>query len=146
LVELMIVIGVIGLLAAAASPYFFRLVNNARYREAARNIASSLRKARGEAITRNQACQVELDIANRSYTTTVVASGDVLFVGPTLHGDVVLRTGAACAGNADVNIVFEPNGTSSSANFICIMQDGTPPVRRYRVGVSSETTGRVVID
>jgi Tfp pilus assembly protein FimT len=134
-----------------ATPPFLEWTRNARYREAARDIASALRDARTTAITRNLECQVEFDLAGRQYRTTLgnrsTGSSDfntILRGWKTLPSTIILRRNGDCASSADVNLQFNPNGSAASG-FVCIMDASPTPARKFQVGVPSSTTGRVVI-
>ena len=142
LIELIVAVAIVGILAAIATPYYLEWSKSARYREAARNFASTLREARAAAIARNQPCQVEFDIDGRRFRTTGAL---VRGWSEALVSDIVLRSSATCDSAVDVQFNFNPNGTGDN-NYVCIMQSGSPLVQKYRVGVASETTGRVVIE
>jgi prepilin-type N-terminal cleavage/methylation domain-containing protein len=160
LMELIVVVGVLGILAAMATPPFLEWTRNARYREAARDIASALRDARTTAITRNFECQVEFDLAGRRYRTTRgnrAAGSDafdtVLRDWYPLPNTILLRRNDACDGNANLNFEFNPNGTrelregeADTWYSICVMDTNPVPVQRFRVRVPAGSTGRVLID
>lgn len=54
LIELMVVVAIVGILAAIAVPSFLELVRNSRTTGAAENLASTLRQAQADAIKRNR--------------------------------------------------------------------------------------------
>jgi prepilin-type N-terminal cleavage/methylation domain-containing protein len=169
LLEMLIALSIVALLTAAALPSFAEWRRGAHSREAARAIASSLRQARSLAIARNRECRVEFDLDGRrlrlaqgnkpfgsSLFTPLLADGSVADVAlwPNLSavgwvelaGDIQLRRNDDCAGTTDVKLEFNPNGTAKSG-YICVADPG--PVTsevRFKVGVSSSTTGRVRID
>ena len=56
LIEVLIVIGLVGILAAIAIPSYISWLPNYRLKAAARDLYSSAMKAKGEAVKRNQNC------------------------------------------------------------------------------------------
>ena len=61
LIEAMVVLVILGVLAAAGMPSFLAMLQNAQIRTAAENIRSGLQAARSEAIRRNALVQFTLD-------------------------------------------------------------------------------------
>lgn len=163
LLEMLIVMSIIALLTAVALPSFAEWRRGTRCREAARTIASSLRQARSLAIARNRECRVEFDLDQRrlrlaqgskpfgsTLFTPLLADGSVAASAADgwveLAGDIQLRRNVDCAGTSDVKLQFNPNGTGN-AGYICVADPGPDTSEvRFRVGVSSSTTGRVRID
>lgn len=152
LLEMLIAMGIMGLLAAIAMPTYAAWRESARYRDAARSIASALREARTAAISRNCECRVEFDIDGGRYRVThgdlAYGSSDfsaVLRDWRGVGGSVLLRGNKTCGSDVDLNVQFNPNGTGNS-RYICIMDKSSPPVLKFRVGIPSSTTGRVIIE
>jgi prepilin-type N-terminal cleavage/methylation domain-containing protein len=152
LLEMLIVLSIIALLTAAALPSFAEWRQGARYREAARAVASALREARSIAIARNRESRVEFDLDRRRFRTTLgelpsgsATFGTVLRDWRELSGELVLRGKLDCSKETDFSIQFNPNGTANS-HYLCIMECGPEPVCKFRVGVPSTITGRVIID
>lgn len=153
LIELIVVVAIVGILAAIATPYFAGWFKGARYREAARNIASALRQARTLTISQNREHRVEFDIdggryritrGNQAYGST--SWPDVVAGWEALHPKGIrLRRELNCDTSTDVNLQFNPNGTAN-AGYICVMDDSATPVRKHRIGVTSSTTGRVLVE
>lgn len=153
LIELIVVMAMIGILTAIAAPYFKGWYQNATYREVARNIASTLRDARSRAIAQNLQYQVVFDVSAKSYQ---MQKGNLAFgsstwpdVGSSVDlakKGISLKSGKSCD-SGNVTITFNPNGTSNNDDrYICIMTDDASPIKKFRVGVPSLATGRVVID
>lgn len=162
LIELIVVVAIIGTLAAIAAPYCLDLLRGARYREAARNVASALREARTLAISQNLEHRVEFDLDQGRYWLTRgnLASGSGIWskVGDlgVFSPTVQMATGENCpntAGDGDSatsedRIEFNPNGTSGSSGaaaspYICILDESGN--KRFRSGVASTTTGKVEV-
>jgi prepilin-type N-terminal cleavage/methylation domain-containing protein len=152
LIELIMVIALVGILAALSLPYFKDWTQNARYREAARDLASVLRDARSRAISQNLEHRVEFEVSDRKYRMTrgTRAYNNSSF--PVVVRDWVdltsrnikLKGTLNCDSDVDRIISFNPNGTSNM-EYICIMDGSSTPVMKYRVGVQNASTGRVEI-
>ena len=71
LIELLVVVALVGILAAIAFPSFTDWRRNMEYKSAARDIASILRDARQRAISRNLEHRVEFDVDGRQYSMTI---------------------------------------------------------------------------
>lgn len=154
LIELIIVVALIGILAAFSLPYYRGWQQNARYRESARKIASILRDARARTIAQNVEHRVSFSISGSSYTMERGTGAFYSGSWPTIEGPVylssdgiTLKSGASCNSDIDMTISFNPNGTSgfSGAGYVCIMDSSSPPVRKFRIGAVDNTTGRVTI-
>ena len=76
LIELMVIVSVIGILAALAIPSYTQMVQNTRIKTAAESIQNGLQVARAEAVKRNQAVQFNLRGSDSAWTICVApASG-----------------------------------------------------------------------
>ncbi len=147
LIELVVVMVLIGILSAIATPSFLQWRQNLEYRQAARDIVSMLRNARNQAISTNVQYRVEFDAPNRKYgLRTGNSAGNTdwndLAVNPTPANWVMLPQGVAMNPSANVvagGIVFSPNGTSTAASTVQILD--VVPAARYTVNVA--TSGRI---
>ena len=163
LLEVIVALLMVGILLAAAAPYFSGMMGGSQLREAAGDLLSGLRKARAEAIASNKECRFELNPGQNSYTLllstqsagsssgdfTVISGSEVDFSTP-----VVLRSKNDCSSNVTLDLTFSPNGTMSSITgattdstaddypyAICVMDgSSSTPVKKYRVQATSLTT------
>lgn len=76
LIELMIVLVVFGILAAAAMPMYRQWIQGVHIRSASQSLMSGLMRARAEAVSRNQ--NVVFTRNGASWAVTVPATGEVL--------------------------------------------------------------------
>ena len=143
LIELLIVISVMAILLAMATPSFIDWRRNLQYKEAAEGIVSALRTARNNAITLNRQNRVECNPSgnryritegNRAYESSSWTTVKQDWV--TLPGGVAMKTGD-CTSSTDANIGFSPNGTAS-AGTVCIRDDSST---KYQVIVAA--SGRI---
>lgn len=150
MIEALVVVVLLAAMTALAVPQFNDWRTKAQLREAAREIASTLREARSKAIATNLEHQVDIDV---SAATLVVQQGDrpynssswpTTYPSVALSSTIRLKSGAACDQNTDVEIVFFPNGTSNAAPTVCVLSsEGTVA---FKVEVTSTTSGRVVVE
>lgn len=153
LLEIVIVIAIMGILAAIATPSYMDWSREARYREAAREVASALRTARSRAISTNQECNVKFDIDTRHYWMS--QGGTTIMDYGTFPTEVRMATGDDCDNTAgdgtsasDNTIQFNPNGTSGCSGskksyYVCVLDNNGG--MKFKSGVTSSTTGRIAI-
>jgi prepilin-type N-terminal cleavage/methylation domain-containing protein len=152
LIELIIAITVVGVLAAIALPSFRGWQQNAKYKEAARDVASVFMNTRTLAISANRQHRVEVNVGaspdqyrvtkgNRAFNSSTWS--DVVTPWTSFSELVDLKANTDCdVATGTVTICFSPNGSSES-QYICILdKDGN---KKFRSGVSSSVTGRVVV-
>ena len=153
MIELLVVVAVMAVLAAVALPSFLTWVASVGYRDVAFGISAKSKLARSTAVTRNLETRVEFDVDAKRYRVTQGNSPSgsttwITIVSPwvTIHPEISWRTGTAsgadCTGTADLNVIFNPNG-SSDGGVICV-QD-TALAEQYWVTISA-ASGRVRID
>lgn len=106
LVELMVVIGVFGLLVAIGVPGFSSYVRSNRLSTSASRLAADLQMARSTAIANGRV--IRFAASGGGYTITDVASGDVL-TNRAFEG--------GCTVAADVSVRFFPWGMADAASF-----------------------------
>ncbi|HEY7745420.1 MAG TPA: GspH/FimT family pseudopilin [Desulfuromonadales bacterium] len=151
LMEVLIVIAIVGILAAMSLPSLTSWIQNAKYRETAREMFSLAQQARALSISRNLEHRVRFDLDNKRYR---LERGDR----PANSGTwtsvvdwiafpdfaVIKRTNDCDQTSGTADFSFNPNGSSNST-YVCIMEASNPTVRRFLVGISHWSTGRVTI-
>jgi len=151
LVEVMVVVAIVGILAAIAVPSFLSWLPNMRLSSAARDLYGAIMKAKGEAAKRNSNCTLVFNqtiggttyayvLFQDSYPSTCTGptgrSSDYDSALPTAAGEpIILRVeqwpqGVAFAGPAgflnddnNVAITFKPNSTPTGN--ACGLLNGT---------------------
>lgn len=121
LVELLVVTVLMGIISAIALPSFFEWRERLQYRQAGREVMTSIRTARSRAIATNRQQRVELDVVNRTYS---IRPGERAVNSPWAQaaGPATLlqpgRVGIESIGRTPANngirynfIVCNPNGT-----------------------------------
>jgi len=142
LVELLIVIAIMGILAAISLPGFVAWSKNAKYKEAAQTALTALRQAKGQAINLNQRVTVFFTLdsngANNDNTMQIGASLPILF-----RSGIEIKGGEACdVVDGVLSMTFNPNGSTGGAGFVCIFDSDDN--EKYRIGIATETTGRIL--
>lgn len=77
LIELIVVMTVIGIVSTIALPDFLAWTRSLKYKEAARNLASDMRKARAQAVANNREFRVLVDVNGDGVVTSVRSGGNV---------------------------------------------------------------------
>jgi prepilin-type N-terminal cleavage/methylation domain-containing protein len=109
LIELIVVIALLGIMLALATPSFVDWRNNLNYRQTARQITSLLREAKSRTITENVSHSVVVDPSNRSYQ---MLRGATVLQGQTAPNPVLIRGGVSGTSTATITVVFSSNGTA----------------------------------
>lgn len=168
LIEVLIVIGLMGILMTVAYPSFSQWQKNAQFKTAARQLAGAMMEARSRAISTNLVHEISFDLGANTYKLSELQGG-VLVVPPIYENQSVAAnidikakvpsplpsplSLSDCTDNTDNNYRFRflPNGTFNVVggsvdgdNFICIV-DKASDVTEFNVGVPAATTGRVVL-
>lgn len=140
LLELLVVIGIVGILMALSAPAVIEWRRDSQFKEAAQLAASMLRQAKGQAINVNQRVRVDFNLVTKNVAITVVGATDPNYSG-TIPGNIVLKSGKLCDSTSNpFSLTFNPNGSSGSG-YLCILDGAT---QKYRIGVASATTGRIL--
>ena len=141
LVELLVVLAVIGLIAALATPDIQRALPGVEARAAARGLAADLRATRGEALRRGTPAGLRLDLDRRRYRPAGAETDTVLPAGLDL--DVTVAAEDLTGPNRRVAVFrFFPDGTATG---------GTITLRRGETGPAHVLTidwmtGRVAVE
>jgi Tfp pilus assembly protein FimT len=123
LVELMVIVIIIGVVAAMAVPRFGTALNRLKFRTAARNMVSQLRLARSNAITHKQpfgVCVNQDDMTLTMFLDTQSPSLSSYEVGDSIVSVDTLPPGFVYL-NTDFGnqaIVYRPNGSASNTGNI----------------------------
>jgi len=140
LIELLVVLGIIAGLTAIALPMYSHWRDNLEFRQAARDVVSTLREAKNRAISLNREHRVEFDSANRRYIMKQGNRENNSSKWDAVSPEwTVLPAGVNMSANVPA-LHFDPNGASSLGT-VCIL-DSSLTVR-CRVKVAR--TGRIYI-
>lgn len=107
LIETLIVVIVIGILAAIAVPSFISSFDRVKLNQTVAEVRGVLQEAQREAIRRSQACDVILDLSRRAVTASCPISGD-----RQLPGRVEMVTNISQATGNPIKISFGILGTA----------------------------------
>jgi len=135
LAETLVVLGVIGLMAALAGPSFVGMIARIEARSAAAEIASELRLARQLAMARRERLRLVFDGVSKTITLQQADAEGVLEI--YRYGDKGIVVDEPSAGP---DVFFHPSGRSATATTIV--------VRNKQGGITKLTlslTGRVTI-
>lgn len=143
MLEMMIIIVIIGIVAAMAIPSFLRTMPKLEARSTARNILNYVRLARSKAVAEGSQFGVYIDTSNRRYVLfkdtinpaqQTYNEGDSLVTGPlTIDPDINL-SGSTFTNNC---VIFLPTGgASQSGSYSISTADG---FYSYTVSVLSAT-------
>lgn len=143
MLEIMIVVVIIGIVAAMAVPSFYNTIPKIKARNEARNILNFIRLARSRAVSEGVQYGVYMDTNSRQYilykdtvnpAQMMHNEADSVVVGPeTLDPDVVL-TNSTFSGN---NVIFLPTGGASQSGSFTL--DNTEGGSSYTISVLSST-------
>jgi prepilin-type N-terminal cleavage/methylation domain-containing protein len=113
IMELLVVVGIIGILAAMAGPAMSRIVRHQRANRAAMVIAADLQNAFAVAARQREPVRIQADAASRSYQFIDRKSGNVLRI-RTFYGDTSeYRLTSLVFTPATIDVF--PSGISSAA-------------------------------
>lgn len=156
LLELLVAVFVIGALTAIAVPAMRPMWESARYKKAAREIASVLRETRSRAISENLEHEVCFALTSKNcfvrrgdrangtepYTSSPASWTQVKMF--SLPEGMKIRGNLACDETSSTNFTIQlnPDGTGNN-RYLCI--EDNVGGKKYASGVSSSTTGRVRI-
>jgi len=132
LMELVVTIGVLAIMAAIALPASSGWRENVRYKEAAREVVSVLRRGRSVAVQQNQNTTVTIDLSNGKYTL----AGEETVFPESVKVEAKATSGDAWQQSGSFSITFRPQGTASGTIFVRINEDNN-----LQVQVDSTATG-----
>jgi type IV fimbrial biogenesis protein FimT len=121
--EVMVVIAIIGILCAVATPNMIKWLPKQRVGSAARDVKSALEFARSNAIKRNTVVRVDFDWANDSLKVVEVAdSVETTLRSRRLPGDVDFYDI-----DLGVSVTFDGHGFASQSGWVAVQNayDGT---------------------
>ena len=143
MLEIMIIVVIIGIMAAMAVPTFYNVTPKLKARSQARSTLNYIRLARSRAISEGAQVGVYIDAANRQYlifkdtvnpTLMTYDTGDSILVGPETIDGVVVIVSSTFANNT---VVFGPTGSASASGNFVFDKDGGGA--RYTVSVLGST-------
>jgi prepilin-type N-terminal cleavage/methylation domain-containing protein len=115
LIELIIVMGIMGILATIAAPSFQNYIRNQNLKTAARGITSDFFATREKALSENVRYRITFDQASNSYTI----AGGTAAGAPYVDQQTKLMTSYASyiKVDADQVVFFKTRGTVTACNF-----------------------------
>lgn len=120
-VELMITVGIIGLMALVTIPLVGELLPSTRVKGAAEQVASAIRLARQEAITRNQTTCLNLDATAGTMTITLASGSSCSPGGASIKGpDTIVNGATIVISTGSSSPSFSPTGAVSPAGTISV--------------------------
>lgn len=145
LIELMIIVVIIGIVAAMAVPRFGRTISRLKFRNAARHMVSKLRLARSTAITNKGQFGVYFDAEGTTMTlfldshnpgSLLYETGDSVLSIDTLP-DEFMYVGTDFG---PTSVVYRPNGSASSTgNIYFLSYDGQDIVHWGSIDILAAT-------
>lgn len=155
LLELIVCLGIVGVLTLLALPSLSSWSEDARCRKIARDFTSALQFTRSEAIKSNLEHRLEVDLdkrcfrlvhgdrASRSSIPSWKLPENRVFDWTSLPPGTILRANLNCsASTGTITIQFNPFGTANPY-YLCIIDSSEQ--NRFQIGVSHSSTGRIVI-
>ncbi len=150
LIEILTAVVIVGIMAAMASPYFERGIEQVRFRSQAKNITSMLRTARSLAISEKVPHGVDFNFASGVITLfkdsiNPAASQYDIGADPVIATDSIAANYAGSYTTFTTSaIIFQPNGTASESGDIEIRYYSESSYKTGQVNVLA-STGRCKI-
>lgn len=108
LIELMVVVAVIGILAAFSLPSYTQMIQNTRIKTAAESIQNGLQVARAEAVKRNQPVQFDLRGSDSAWTICVAPASGACPA--TDNASTIQSRGAGEGSSTDIDVAVNNAG------------------------------------
>lgn len=150
LIEILTTVAIVGILAAMASPYFERGIEQVRFRSQTKNITSMLRTARSLAISEKVPHGVDFNFAGGLITLfkdSINPAAEQYDVGadPAIEVDSIATNYAASYTTFTTSsVIFQPNGTASESGDVEIRYSSEESYKTGQVNVLA-STGRCKI-
>ena len=140
-IELLVVVGITGLITASSLPWMLTYWRSAALRAGAEELAAGLNNGRQLAIS--QAQRVCVEVVNNQYRYRLTGCGGAAWIGPgTLaNGFFAMSNNIGIAANANVNPVFDYLGAANPGATITV----TNPQGGVALSVVVSVAGRVRI-
>ena len=142
LVELLVVLGIIGLILSIAVPNLTRYANQARLKAATREIVGLMGLARSVAISAHEDHAVIIDGERKRLSVENLKTGEALDRVVQLPSAVTIEVQVAGEPASESRVVFRPTGSLSGRTTSIVLADRD---RRQTITVSS-ITGAVTAD
>lgn len=142
LVEILVVLGIIGLILGISVPGLTTYANKTRLKAATRQVVGLVGLARSVAISAHEDHALHVDAERRELTVENLVSGEMLERVVRLPPSVTVEVQEAGAPAPEARIIFRPTGSLSGRTASIILADRHG---RNTVTVSS-ITGAVTVD
>lgn len=144
LLEMMIIVAIIGILAASATPSFFALNRRTQVNNALIELRGALQEAQREAIRRGRSCSITIPSgSNQTLSSTCLNTGSRTFTGVSLRRNSAQATvtfdfkGRVTVGGADDNAIVVSVLNNNSETERCLMI--SQPLGLIRAGTYRDT-------
>ena len=131
LMEVLVVIAILGILAAASIPAFSVWLPNYRLKRASSDLYSNMQLARMVAIKQNQNCSINFSTGPDQYTISTVSLSFSKTVALSEYGSGIQFNGPTGQTFATSTLTFNSRGTSNSG-YVYLSNQGNGAY--YRVG------------
>ncbi len=118
-IELLVTVAILSILVALSFPITSTWRASAQNKETAREILSTLRRARSMAVHDNQTKTVSVDLDARTYTL----DGEVLSFSNNVKIEAKVLVTNAWSDSGSFSIAFRPQGSSNKTIFIRVNED-----------------------
>ena len=141
LAELLVVIGMIGILSILATPSFLSYYQSSTLQAGAQELATAINRGRQLAISRNTTVCVQLSGTNITMRTAVCSTG-TLYTGPETDGNGVIRltNGMRVSFAGGTSVVFNNLGAATTANNFTVTNPVTNLTRSVVVSASGQVS------